>query len=33
VFDGMDADDVAALERVAGHIAKRLEETDLTTTC
>ena len=33
VFDGMSEEDVAALERVAGHIAKRLEETDLKTTC
>jgi DNA-binding MarR family transcriptional regulator len=32
VFDGMSDEDVAALERVAGHIAKRLEETDLKTT-
>jgi DNA-binding MarR family transcriptional regulator len=33
VFDGMSKADVAALERVAGHIAKRLDETDLSTTC
>lgn len=33
VFDGLSEDDIAALERVAGHIAKRLEETDLRTTC
>ena len=32
VFDGLSEEDVAALERVAGHIAKRLEETDLKTT-
>jgi DNA-binding MarR family transcriptional regulator len=33
VFDGMTKADVAALDRVAGHIAKRLDETDLSTTC
>jgi DNA-binding MarR family transcriptional regulator len=32
VFDGLPADDLAALERVAGHIVERLEASRLRTT-
>lgn len=32
VFDGLSAEDVAALERVAGHIVERVEESRLRTT-
>jgi DNA-binding MarR family transcriptional regulator len=32
VFDGLSAEDVAALERIAGHIVDRIEESRLRTT-
>ncbi len=31
VFDGLDADDVEALERIAGHVVRRIEEAGLRT--
>jgi DNA-binding MarR family transcriptional regulator len=31
VFDGLDAEDVAALERIAGHITERIEKAGLRT--
>ena len=33
VFDGLTPDDVAALERVAGHIVERIEASRLDSTC
>jgi DNA-binding MarR family transcriptional regulator len=33
VFDGLDEDDVAALERLAGHIVDRIEASRLDSTC
>ena len=33
VFDGLSDDDVAALERVAGHIVERIEASRLDSTC
>lgn len=33
VFDGLDDDDVAALERLAGHIVDRIEASRLDSTC
>ena len=33
VFDGLSDDDVAALERIAGHIVKRIEASRLDSTC
>ena len=33
VFDGLDPADVAALERVAGHIVERIEQSTLDSTC
>jgi DNA-binding MarR family transcriptional regulator len=33
VFDGLDANDVAALERIAGHIVTRIEASRLDSTC
>lgn len=33
VFDGLSADDVAALERIAGHIVERIEQSALDSTC
>ena len=32
VFDGLDPDDVAALERIAGHVVKQIEAAGLRTT-
>ena len=32
VFDGLDREDVAALERIAGHLVKRIEAAGLRTT-
>ena len=31
VFDGLDAEDVAALERIAGHVVERIEQAGLRT--
>lgn len=31
VFDGLDREDVAALERIAGHVVERIESADLRT--
>jgi len=31
VFDGLDRDDVAALERIAGHVVEQIENADLRT--
>jgi DNA-binding MarR family transcriptional regulator len=33
VFDGLAPDDVAALERIAGHIVERIEASKLQSTC
>ena len=33
VFDGLAAEDVAALERVAGHVVSRIAESRLRSTC
>jgi DNA-binding MarR family transcriptional regulator len=33
VFDGLGADDVAALEKIAGHIVDRIEASKLDSTC
>lgn len=33
VFDGLDGEDVAALERVAGHIVDRIDRSALDSTC
>lgn len=33
VFDGLDPADVAALERIAGHIVERIEQSALDSTC
>ena len=33
VFDGLAADDVAALERIAGHVVERIEASRLDSTC
>ena len=33
VFDGLSASDVAALERIAGHIVERIEQSALDSTC
>lgn len=33
VFDGLSPDDVAALERIAGHIVERIEQSALDSTC
>jgi DNA-binding MarR family transcriptional regulator len=33
VFDGLSAEDVAALERIAGHIVERIEQSALDSTC
>jgi DNA-binding MarR family transcriptional regulator len=33
VFDGLDADDVQALERIAGHVVGRIEASRLDSTC
>jgi DNA-binding MarR family transcriptional regulator len=33
VFDGLAPDDVAALERIAGHIVERIEQSTLDSTC
>jgi DNA-binding MarR family transcriptional regulator len=33
VFDGLSDDDVAALERIAGHIAARIEQSQLDSVC
>ena len=33
VFDGLDADDVAALEKLCGHIVERIESSRLDSTC
>jgi DNA-binding MarR family transcriptional regulator len=33
VFDGLTAEDVAALERIAGHIVERIERSSLDSTC
>jgi DNA-binding MarR family transcriptional regulator len=33
VFEGLAADDVAALERIAGHIVERIEASKLQSTC
>jgi DNA-binding MarR family transcriptional regulator len=33
VFDGLGADDVAALEKIAGHIVERIEASRLDSTC
>ncbi|HET6653672.1 MAG TPA: MarR family transcriptional regulator [Nocardioides sp.] len=33
VFDGLEPDDIAALERVAGHIVDRIEASRLDSTC
>ncbi|WP_240755567.1 MarR family winged helix-turn-helix transcriptional regulator [Nocardioides iriomotensis] len=33
VFDGLSADDVAALEKIAGHIVERIEASRLDSTC
>jgi hypothetical protein len=33
VFDGLSSEDVAALERVAGHVVSRIAESRLRSTC
>jgi DNA-binding MarR family transcriptional regulator len=33
VFDGLSAEDVAALDRIAGHIVERIEQSALDSTC
>ena len=33
VFDGLAAEDVAALERIAGHVVERIEASRLDSTC
>ncbi|MGN6576512.1 MAG: MarR family winged helix-turn-helix transcriptional regulator [Nocardioides sp.] len=33
VFDGLSPEDVAALERIAGHIVERIEQSALDSTC